>query len=59
MDFKKIGKRLLFVPVWIIIILCILSAAALIWVFVGRRDTEPVAYVIYIFAFYFSYSLFF
>ena len=52
MDFKKIGKRLLFVPVWIIIILCILSAAALIWVFVGGRDAEPVAYVIYIFAFY-------
>lgn len=52
MDFKKIGKRLLFVPVWLIMILIILSAVALVWVFVEGRERTLIACVLYVFAFY-------
>lgn len=52
MDFKKIGKKLLFVPIWLIVIFMVVSAVSLIWVFVGGRQKEPVAYALYILAFY-------
>ncbi len=52
MDWKKIGKRLLYPPVWIVILLVLFSTAALIAVFVKSWDTSPVAYAIYVVAFY-------
>ena len=52
MDWKKIGKKLLFPPVWLMILLSVLSAAGLIAVFLNGWDTSPVAYAVYAAAFY-------
>ena len=52
MDWKKIGKKLLFPPIWLMVILVILSAVALALVFVrGMEETIP-AYIVYVLAFY-------
>ena len=51
-DWKTICKKLLFPPLWLILILTVLSAAALIAVFVKGWDTSPVAYAVYVIAFY-------
>ena len=52
MDWKKIGKKLLFPPVWLMILLTVLSAAGLVAVFLNGWDTSPVAYAVYVLAFY-------
>lgn len=52
MDLKKIGKRLLFPPAWLMILLTGFSAAGLIAVFMNGWDTAPVAYAVYVLAFY-------
>ena len=52
MDWKKIGKKLLFPPVWLMILLTVLSAAGLTAVFVKGWETSPVAYAVYVAAFY-------
>lgn len=52
MDWKKIGKKLLFPPVWLMLLLVGISAAGLVMVFVNGWDTAPVAYAIYVLAFY-------
>lgn len=52
MDWKKIGKKMLFPPIWVQILLAIISAAALAAVFVNGWDTAPVAYAIYVLSFY-------
>lgn len=52
MEWKKIGKKLLFPPGWVMILLTVFSAAALVWVFVKNRSESPIAYVIYVTAFY-------
>ena len=52
MDWKRFGKKLLFPPWGIILILTAVSAAALVTVFVKGLDTSPVAYISYVFAFY-------
>ena len=52
MDWKKIGKKLLFPPVWRLVILVIISAVALTLIFVnGMEETIP-AYIVYVLAFY-------
>ncbi|MBO5198173.1 MAG: hypothetical protein J6B85_06600 [Lachnospiraceae bacterium] len=51
-DWKKIGKRLLFPPVWLMIILAVISTATLVAVFMKGLDTSPIAYAIYVLAFY-------
>ena len=52
MDWKKIGKKLMFPPIWMMVILVIASAVALILIFVkGMEKTIP-AYVVYALAFY-------
>lgn len=51
-DWKKVGRKLIFPPVWLIIILAIISIAALIAVFVKGWETSTVSYVIYALAFY-------
>lgn len=52
MDWKKIGKKLLFLPVWLMGLLVLISAAALIMVFLYGWETAAVAYVVYVLAFY-------
>lgn len=52
MDWKKIGKKLLFPPIWLMLLLSVFSTAALIAVFVYHLETAPIAYGIYVLAFY-------
>lgn len=52
MDWKKMGKKLLFPPVWLMLLLTVLSAAGLVAVFVNGWDSAPVAYAVYVLAFY-------
>ena len=52
MDWRRIGKKLLFPQMLVIIILTILSTVALVLVFVKEWDTLPIAYVVYVLAFY-------
>lgn len=52
MDWKRFVKKLLFPPVWIILILVVVGAAALVAVFLKELDTSPVAYISYCFTFY-------
>lgn len=52
MDWKKIGKKLLFPPGWVLIVLSVLSAAGLAFVFMKGMDESPVAYAVYVLAFY-------
>lgn len=52
MDWKKIGKKLLFPPVYLIVILAVVSTVALAFVFLkGIEETIP-AYIVYVLAFY-------
>lgn len=51
-DWKKIGKKLLFPPLWLIIILVIITAASLAFVFIKELVSHPIAYIIYVIAFY-------
>lgn len=52
MDWKKIGKRLLFPPIWLMVILVIISAVALTLIFVKGMEESIPAYVVYVLAFY-------
>ena len=52
MDWKKIGKKLLFPPIWLMLILVILSAAALTFVFIKGMEQSIPAYIVYVLAFY-------
>lgn len=52
MDWKKIGKKLLFPPVWLMVILVIISAVALTLVFVKGMEQSIPAYMVYVLAFY-------
>lgn len=52
MDWKKIGKKLLFLPIWMMIALVVISAVALIYVFVKGLEEAPIAYISYVLAFY-------
>ena len=52
MDWKKLGKKLLFPPMWVMVILVIISAAALITVFVNDWAKTVAAYMIFALSFY-------
>lgn len=52
MDWKKIGKKLLFPPVWLMLILSVISAAILVTVFLKGWEQTPIAYAVYALAFY-------
>ena len=52
MDWKKIGKKLLFAPIWLMVILVIISAVALALVFSKGMEQSIPAYVVYALAFY-------
>lgn len=52
MNWKKIGKKLLFPPVWLMVLLTLASAALLTMVFVEGLEEEIIAYFIYVLSFY-------
>lgn len=52
MDWKEIGKKILYPPIWLVILLTLVSATLLVIVFVKGWDTTPVAYISYVIAFY-------
>ena len=52
MDWKKIGKKLLFPPIYLLVILVIVSAAALFLVFARGMEQSVPAYIVYALAFY-------
>ena len=52
MDWKNIGKKLLFPPIWLMIILTVASAAFLILIFVKGLEQSIPAYLVYGLAFY-------
>ena len=52
MDWKKIGKKLLFPPIWLMVILVTASAAALALIFVNGMEQSISAYIAYVLAFY-------
>lgn len=52
MDWKKIGKKLLFPPMWLMVILTLISATALAFVFVKGMEQSIPAYIVYVLAFY-------
>ena len=52
MDWKKLGKKLLFPPVWRMALLTIISAVALTLIFVKGMEQSILAYIVYVLAFY-------
>lgn len=52
MDWKKIGKKILFPPIWLMAVLTLVSAAALVTVFLKGWSEAIIAYFIYVLAFY-------
>ncbi len=52
MEWKKIGKRMLFPPAWLMLILTVGSAVLLTVVFVRGWEQRAVAYMVYVLAFY-------
>lgn len=51
MKLKKLIK-LLYPPLWLIVLLTLLCAAALIFVFVKGMETHPISYFVYVLSFY-------
>jgi len=52
MDWKKLGKKLLFPPIWMMVILILASAVALTLIFVNQMEQSIPAYIVYVLAFY-------
>jgi hypothetical protein len=52
MDWKKNGKKLLFPPIWLMVLLVLVSAVALTLVFVKGMEQSVPAYIVYALAFY-------
>ncbi len=52
MEWKKLGKKLLFPPIWLMVILVIISAVALTLIFVNGMEASIPAYLVYVLAFY-------
>ncbi len=51
-DWKSACSKLLFPPLWLIIILTVISTAALVAIFAKGWDNTPIAYVVYVVSFY-------
>ncbi|MGN1415387.1 MAG: hypothetical protein ACI4XF_00955 [Oscillospiraceae bacterium] len=51
-DLKTAFKKLLYPRWWVMILLTLISAAALVYIFVKGYDTHPVSYVIYVLSAY-------
>ncbi len=52
MNWKKTLKKVLFPPVWFILLLTVISAIAIVSIFVKHLELHPLAYVVYAVAFY-------
>lgn len=52
MDWKKIGKKLLFPPVWVMILLLLITAVGVPYMLLNDLSASPVAYAVYVIAFY-------
>lgn len=52
MEWKKIGNKLLFPPMWLMALLTVLSAGLLVAVFVKGWEQSALGYVTYVLAFY-------
>lgn len=52
MDWKRLLNKLLYPPVWLILLLTAVSAAALAAVFLRGLDESPIAYAVYVLSFY-------
>lgn len=52
MDFKRMGKSLLYPPIWVMLILSVISAGGLAAVFIKGWNTSAVAYIVYVVSFY-------
>lgn len=52
MNWKAFFKKILYPPIWLMIVLAVISTTALVAVFVKGWDTHPIAYVTYVLAFY-------
>lgn len=51
-DKKETIKKLLYPPLWLMLILAVLCTATLIYTFLKKHDSHPVAYVTYVVSFY-------
>lgn len=51
-DRKTFWKKLLYPPVWVMILLAVICAAALVIIFLRSMDTHPIAYVVFVLSFY-------
>lgn len=51
-DFRTLAKKFLYPPVWALFLLTAVSAVLLVLVFARGLDTHPVAYAVYVLAFY-------
>lgn len=49
---KRIITKLLYPPVWLMILLTIVSSVALVAVFLKGWEETPIAYAVYVLAFY-------
>ena len=52
MDWKRLGKKLLFPPVWLMVLLTVASAVLLVMVFVKHWEEQVIAYFAYVLSFY-------
>lgn len=52
MDWKKIGKKLVFPPIWVMILLIGISAVAVPLALIKIGSESPIAYAVYVVAFY-------
>ena len=51
-DWRKVGKKLLFPPVWIIALLTVICTVVLVAIFTNGWEMSPLAYISYVLAFY-------
>ena len=52
MDWKELWRKIIFPPVWLMVLLIVVSGAALFFVFIKDLSASPVAYGVYLISFY-------
>ena len=57
MDWKRTGRKLLFPPLWLVLLLTVVSAEGLTWIFIKGLETTPIAYAVYVLSFYTLFPL--
>ncbi len=51
-NWKSIGKKILFLPLWLILILTVISTVGLVFIFTKGWEAVWIAYVVYVISFY-------